>query len=303
MQPTHPQTSQGPYEAIKEQALDRMREGRLREALDLFDQALALAGELGDANLVDRALCNRCRVAIELGSSRRELGELGKVLLRNRDPEIRFLAAYNLTRAHLLRKDADKALFYGGVARQEGERAGKAGLVSAAHNGIGLALLASSYFEQAEAEFEQALGMLPEDHRRRRAVILDNYGYCKIIRGSVTEGFQALFESLRTLCRTGELWFEMITRVSLCFAYLEVDKYRAALRHGRRALEMAERFEDRSTQKSALFLLGEAAKLAGDDFGARRYFSRLQEVYYPDADYLPDMLMVVDARSMVNLKA
>ena len=189
------------------------------------------------------------------------------------------------------------------MARQEGERTGRASLVSAAHNGIGLALLASSYFDEAEEAFARALELLPDDRRQRRAVILDNYGYCKIIRGETRDGFRALFESLRVLRRTRERWFEMITSISLCFAYLEVDKYRSALRHGVRALDMALRFGDRSTEKSALFLLGEAAKLAGDEFGARRYFSRLQEVYYPDAAYLPDMLMVVDARSMVNLKA
>lgn len=291
------------YERLKGRALERLREGQLRDALEDFEGALELARLLDDADLVDRATCNRCRVAIELGSSRRELADLGKILLRNRDPEIRFLAAYNLTRAHLLRKDSEKALFYGGVARQEGARTGRASLVSAAHNGIGLALLSSSYFEEAEAAFAQALELLPDERRQRRGVILDNYGYCKIVRGEISDGFRALFESLRLLRRTGERWFEMITSVSLCFAYLEVDKFRAALRHGARALEMARRFGDRSSEKSALFLLGEAAKLAGDELGARRYFARLQEVYYPDAAYLPDMLMLVDARSMVNLKA
>lgn len=275
----------------------------MREALAEFDAALELARELGDRDLVDRATCNRCRVAIELGDARRELGALGEVLMRNRDPGIRFLAAYNLTRAHLLLKDNEKALFYGALARQEGERAAQPELASAAHNGIGLALLAGSYFERAEQEFTRALALLPDEPSRRRAVVLDNFGYCKIVLGAPGEGFAALFESLRTLRRCRDRWFEMITRISLCYAYLEVAKHRCALRHGRRALAMAERFGDRSSEKSALFLLGEAAKLAGDRLAARGYFCRLQEVYYPDAGYLPDMLMVVDARSMVNLKA
>lgn len=55
--------------------------------------------------------------------------------------------------------------------------------------------------------------------------------------------------------------------------------------------------------KNVLYLLGEAANLQGDFDLARSYFLRLQRDYYPNADYLPDFLLAIDVRKLVNLKA
>lgn len=291
------------YHSLRAEAKQEIRQGQMRAALDRLEQALELAKDLERQDLIDRAVCNLSRVEIELGPTRELLGALGKVLLRSRDSETCFLASYNLVRAHLLRRDSEKALFYGKIAEKYAKKANQPELEADALNGVGLAQLSSSYFPEAQSSFEEALALLAPTAHFRRAVLLDNLGYCQIVQGRYEEAFQALFESLRTLVRSKEKWFEKITRISICFAYLEIGKFRSAVRHGLVALHSAQEMKDSSTEKSALFLLGEACKLNGDTFGARRYFDRLQEVFYPDADYLPDMLMVVDARSMVNLKA
>ncbi|MEM9290117.1 MAG: hypothetical protein AAGD01_00385 [Acidobacteriota bacterium] len=291
------------YLQLRDEGSEALRLGSLEAALESFEEALVLARELGDRDLVDRAICNRCRIALEVSLTDRELRELSEVLLRARDPEIGFLAAYNLVRAHLIRQDAQKAMFYGRIANERARQAERDDFIADARNGYGLALLADSQFHEAEEVFADALGHVDGERSTVRAAILDNLGYCQVVRGEYRSGFRALLESLRILIRGQQPWNEMSTRVSLCFAYLDFGKYRPALRHGRRALGLAEDFGNRSMEKSALFLLGEASKLVGDDFGARRYFDRLQAVYYPDLPFLPEMLMVVDARSMVNLKA
>ena len=55
--------------------------------------------------------------------------------------------------------------------------------------------------------------------------------------------------------------------------------------------------------KNALYLLGEAATLAGHQETARTYFARLQREFYPEAAYLPGFLLAVDVRKLINLHA
>jgi hypothetical protein len=84
---------------------------------------------------------------------------------------------------------------------------------------------------------------------------------------------------------------------------LERGRLRSAVKFGFAALRGAEEVQDPATVKYALFLLGEAANLAGDHVLARKYFARLQEEHYPDATYLPDFLLAIDVRKMINLRA
>lgn len=291
------------YEDLRAQGQDLLRRGKFPKALEVFEGALSLARSLGDADVFDRAVCNRCRVAIEMGRTADECGELAKVLLRNRDPETQFFAAYNLSRAYQVRKESERAISYAAKARQFAELLGRPELMASAHNQRGVSLLAASYFDEALEEFRSALSLLSAAPTRRRGALLDNLGYCLVVRGEIRNGLVALYESWRTLRRLGEQWVEMAPRLSLCYAYLELEKSRAALRHGKAALELSEKLGDHATSKASLYLLGEAAKQAGDKFLARRYFQRLQESYYPDNPDLIDMLLVIDARTLVNLKA
>jgi hypothetical protein len=50
-------------------------------------------------------------------------------------------------------------------------------------------------------------------------------------------------------------------------------------------------------------LLGEAYNELGCHSTARDYFTRLQKRFYPDAVHVPELLMAVDVRSLINLKA
>ena len=277
--------------------------GQLEESEQRIEQWLEVARASGDGVLIDRALCVRSAVRLERGCLEEAISTLSRILLRSAESENRFLAAYTLARAHDRRKDWKKSLFYARLALESATNLERHDWIATSENQIGNLQLTSSYFEEAIESFEKALEILPDSLSVERAAIKDNLGYCYTILGRPSAGFRYLFESLRTLRSLGARWYEVRTRISLSFAYLEVERPDRSLRHGLTALALAEELDDQESVKSCLFLLGEAAKLLGNDLGAQSYFRRLQEAYYPHETQLTDVLMVVDARSMVNLKA
>jgi tetratricopeptide (TPR) repeat protein len=276
--------------------------GSLREALAYDREALAIAEAAGDQIAIDQAKLSIASVEIELGRPQ-AVSELPEILLRSGSGENAFFAAYNLARHHELKRDPKKALFYARVANKHARRSERSEIRAMSHNQLGNLLLAQSFFVDAAREYERALELVPTAAGVKRALILDNLGYSRVVAGSHGEGLAALTESLRTLRRFGARRYELYPRLSLCYSYLEVGRERHALRHGAAAVALAEKFEDHEALKNALFLLGEALKLSGDEAAARRQFYRLQERFYPADRYLADLLLLVDVRNMVNLKA
>jgi tetratricopeptide (TPR) repeat protein len=291
------------FEELRIHGAQAIEAGRLEEAERYFDEAFAWAQQHGDANLVDLALCNRAAAAIDLGRGERELPRLREILMRGADPVNCRIAAYNIARYYELNKSFKKALFYGQIARDRSEHLGRRDWLASSHNLIGNLLLAESFFEKACAEFEQALALSAENAVVRRALIKDNLGYCYVVQGRYSEGFRLLFESYRSLRHAGAIRYSVLPRVALCFAYLEVGRPERALRCGREALETIEATGGSEMLKNVLYLLGEAANLNGDLDLARIYFGRLQREFYPEAGYLPDFLLAIDVRKLINLKA
>ncbi len=291
------------YEDFRSEVRKKLALGRLSEALEICDSAIEFARAHDAPELIDRAIVNRIGVSIEMGSTQSEIAELGKILLRASSQEVRFLAAYNLAWAYKGREEVERAISYASRALRVAETLGNAEWKASALNVLGLSHLSGSYFQEATTFFAEGLELLPDRRERRYAALLDNYGYCLVVQGLFREGFRALLESLRTLRRLGESWVETAPHISLSFAYLELGKARPAKRHGLSALRLAEEMGDSKSIKASLYLLGEAAKQEGDEFAARRFFQRLQESFYPKAPDLIDLLLVVDARTMVNLKA
>lgn len=291
------------YDGFRSEVRRKLASGLLTEALEICDAAVEFARRHDVPELVDRAIVNRIGVAVEMGATKADIAELGKILLRTPSKEVRYLAAYNLAWAYKGRKETDRAISYARRALRLASELANSEWKASALNLLGLSHLASSYFDEAREYFSEGLELLSCRREKRYAALLDNYGYCLVVQGRYEEGFRALLESLRTLRRLGESWVETAPRVSLCFAYLEIGKVRCAVRHGLAALKLAEEMGDGKSIKAALYLLGESAKQAGDEFAARRYFQRLQEAFYPTAPDLIDLLLVVDARTMINLKA
>ncbi|MEA2601794.1 MAG: hypothetical protein QOF89_2786 [Acidobacteriota bacterium] len=291
------------FEEFRSRGQRALDAGRLEEAAEVLQTALALARQHGDPRLVDTTLCNRAAALIELGRGDGELPRLREILVRNSDPVNCRVAAYNIARHYELTKNYKKALFYARITRDRSELLGRRDWLASSHNLIGNTLLAESFIEQAAGEYEQALELISDEPSAARAQILDNLGYCRILQRRHAEGYRLLYSSLALLRRCGAHRHETSARLDLCFAHLETGRYRLSRRHGVAALALAESIGDLASVKNALYLLGEVANLSGDVDGAREHFSRLHREFFPDAGYLPEFLLAVDIRQLVNLHA
>jgi tetratricopeptide (TPR) repeat protein len=213
------------------------------------------------------------------------------------------MAAYDIARYYELKKNYKKALFYARITRDRSEVLGRRDWLASSHNLIGNTLLAECFVEEACAEYEKALELFPPEPSPARGQILDNLGYCRILQRRYTEGYRLLYESLRLLRRFGAQRYEVSARLDLCFAHLETGRYDHSRRQGLAALALAESLGDTGSIKNALYLLGEVANLSNDLDTARGYFARLHHDFFPDAGYLPEFLLAVDIRRLVNLHA
>lgn len=291
------------YEHYKQEAWSTALAGQLQRSLEILDGALVWLGEHGEDWQIDRTLCNRAAVLVEVGEAESVKADLRRILVKNSDPESCFLAAYTLGRAYEVTKDNAKALFYTRIAHRHAREAERADWLSSTHNLLGNLLLASSKFDEARLEFERALDTLCDENPLRRALALDNLGYCHVVQGRYRQGFEAHFRALRLLRRAKARALQTVVEVSLCFAYLEIDRYRSAIRHAIAALQLSEETDNLEMRKNSLFLLGEAFKLAGDPLAARAQFARLQEEFYPGAEGVADLLLLLNVKRLINIKA
>ena len=287
---------------LLDEAIQQSRSGDFSHALSGFDQAMTWAIERGESDLWDRAFCGRCAITIESGD-RDSVSELRQIVLRSASQENGFLASYNIARAYELDRDFERALFYARIARDRCQKLKRRDWLAWSSNQTGNLLLAESHFEEACSEYETALQLMPHETTVDRALLLDNLGYCRIVQGRIDEGFTLLYSSLRTIQRYGAERYQVGPRLSLCYAHLDVGRHNDALRHGLRALEIAAESSDDNGIKYAHFLLGETYNQRGDIELARGFFSRLQQRYFPDAAHVPELLLAIDVRQMINLKA
>jgi tetratricopeptide (TPR) repeat protein len=291
------------FEILKDRWQRAIEAGQLEEAEEIIEQACQWAREHGDDRQVDSAVCALAAVAIQLGRGERELPRLREILLRSGDPANCRLAAYHISVHYQYSKNYKKSLFYARIARDRSEVLQRADWIASSHNQLGNALLGESFIEEACREYELALEMMPPEATIWRARILNNLGYCLALQGRYAEAYTLLYRSLGVLRQLGAERYQITTRIDLCFAHLETGHYLHAKRHGRIALELAERTGEVDGIKNSLYLLGEAANLSGDADTARGYFTRLQRDFFPGASYLTGFLLAVDVRKMVNLHA
>lgn len=291
------------YRQFREKGVAAIRDGLWEEALPPLTRAWEWADEQGDEELRDRAFCNLSIVKIELRQTEGCLAELGEILLRSQDPEGRWLAGYNIARAYELDKKFERGLFYARIARDQARAMDRPDLLAVSHNRLGNLYLGASKTTEATREYEQALELLgSSDPSVHFARILDNLGYCRVLQGRLEEGFRLLFRSWRILRSQHSKEALVSLHLDLSFAHLEIERPRHGARHASKALELARELGDRDSVKNALFLLGESASLGGDEDGARRYYSELQ-TYYPELPVVTDILLAVDTRQMINLRA
>lgn len=292
------------YESLRTRGVAAGRGGRFEEALPLLEAAWQWAQEHGDAVLADRAFVNWSAAAISLRRGDEVLAGLRQVLMRNLDPRNCRLAAYNIARIYEHRRDPKKGLFYAKVARGFLAQLGtpEPEWLANDHNQYGNFLVAESRFEEAEHEYLLALAADPGASAVRRAFVEQNLGYCYLMLDRAGDALPLLYRSLRTLRRAGARQQEISARLDLAFGLLEVGRHRRALHHARRALEMITASSHDDLLKNALYLCGEAALHDTGEAAAQEYFSRLQ-AHFPDSAFVAELLLAVDVRQMINLRA
>ncbi|NJL29344.1 MAG: hypothetical protein HC897_16385 [Thermoanaerobaculia bacterium] len=290
---------------LREQIKHHVHQGHLDAALELCDQAVAWTQGRGDHQAADLATCNRASVLVALGRGDEVLRELQAILLRSFDPVNRFAAAYDVAKIFDVKQNFSKSLFYARLALENALKSSDHRLVTRAHNLVGNTLVAESYFEDALSHYVQALAVNTASELRDRMVILGNAGYCQIILGQYREGFRSLFQGLRAMRRINpdQVGPRIPLHLSLAFGYLELGRYQRSRAHAALALGEAERIGDRELVKKALYILGEAMKLVGEDFKAYRLFARLRDEFFPDHHGLADLLMATETHKLINLMA
>lgn len=293
----------GEFEVLRGHVQRAIEAGCFEEAEVLSRRALDWARRHGDSRQVDLAVCNWAAVAIQLGRGEPQLRQLREILLRSDDPVNCRLAAYHLSLHYELAKNFKKSLFYARIAREHAELLGVTDWLSSSHNQIGNALLGESRVDEACGEYEKALALLPPEPSVCRALVLNNLGYCRMLQQRFREGCVLVHRCLADLRRFKARRYQVLPRLDLCFAYLETGRYGLARRHGAAALRMAEGLEQVDAIKNGLYLLGEVANLTGDAVTARAYFTRLQREFYSGISYLPEFLLAVDVRKVINLHA
>lgn len=293
------------YFELRDRSQLLAEQGRLEDALAALERALGVAQEIGDETLVATARCNVAGIAILLGRIDEHVGDLRSILMRGFDAETSYRAAYHLAHAYELQKEFKKSLFYSKIARDRAQAAGDELFVARSLNQIGNGLVGESHFQKAVRCYLESMGLLKKNQLEALGVPPTiSCAYCMIVLGQVHDGMGQLFSALRQLQRSGasvidEAWAHLF----LCFGYSELGRYRRAWTHGFRAHELAETTGDYGAVKSALFLLGEVERCAGDFEASYEWFAEMQRRFYPDNPDMPQLLSCVGMTRVVNLRA
>ncbi|MEO8033436.1 MAG: tetratricopeptide repeat protein [Acidobacteriota bacterium] len=282
-------------EELRQAGLARVRAEDYEQALAIYDEALALAQDEEQRELL---VINKADVLIALDRSGAEVQQLPTILMRRRNPHHVFLAAYALMYKHRLRQETKRAIFYGEIALDTANESDQPFWKLAAHNDLGINYEIDSQFERAIECFEQALALIDAvsatEQQFGRAAIVGNLGYNKLLVGETAEGIR-LIESVLDAFREGTL---AEAYIDLCYGYVDLSEYVRARSCGELGLALA---ADPRQTRNAHYLLGEVAYKLGDVEQAEFHFEQLAK-FYPQFRNLKSLLFAIDLRGMVNLK-
>lgn len=306
------------FETLRDRGRQLVTRGAYREASAVYRAAVDVATAAGEVDLADEALCGWGAAETELGNGAKVMPQLRRILLDSMVDHNRCLAAYTIARAHELQGATRKALFYAQLSRQYSVHVPqRSDLTGISHNLLGNLLVAEGREADAATEYRMALRHADVSPPTWVAAAETNIGYCLLVdaigsegrrrarsrRAKMREGLHLIYRSIRTFRREGAVQYAMLPHLDLCLAHLELKRPASARRHGRRALELAERYEDVATIKNCLYLLGQVALLDDEADVAHQYFSELEQRFYPERTGLAAVLMSLDLRQLMNLRA
>jgi len=285
-------------EELRQAALAQVRAGAVEEALDVYDQALALAGD--DEEACELITINKADALIMLERGGPEVAELPRVIMRRRNARHVYLAAYALQYKHRIENDVKRAIFYGELALRTAEEAGEPLWRRVVLYELGTMYGCDSQLARSIECFEGVLLITGEsaannDLTLAHGLALESLGYVHMLNGEADKGVEYVLESLSILrdpVTVAEAY------IDLCYGYLELGKLEEARTYGERALQLST--EERHV-RNGHYLLGEVCYTLGDKQAADRHFDELAR-FYPEFKNLKSLLYAIDLRGMVNLK-
>ncbi len=295
------------YEEYLERAQEAFSRADFERAIGLFLAAEELAKEIGDTDLVDRALCRRCFVLIETGEVGGQVLRLKELFLRSADRHNRWAAAYILAVAYDVEQELDDAGQWADRATALASELEDPALVARCDNLAGALALRRSDFAEAEELFRKILECDPETVRveaENAAQVLENLGYTLICTNRLAQGIELCERACGDLDRMGAAHLLHEALQDLCYGHLLAQDFDRAQACGERALDLALEADDGLVVKNCLFLLSEIAVRRGDTFAARRYLHDLT-AYYPEAgisEDIIDVFLATDLTTVVNLR-
>lgn len=295
------------FEELRRRGFEAVQAGSLPEATLYFERAVDVAGNEGDGERHDLALCNLAIVHVELCETDeavidRDLESLRGILARTHTVENGWLASHHVARIYERRKFFKKGLFYARMALDRSAWVDRADWTAYSHNLLGNLLLAECWLDEAVEHYEQALALLSgDDVWRARA--LDNLGYCRGLEGDLEGALELLQESREIFDRHGAERYTLSNHLALSFVHLKAARPDSASEHARAASELARRYHDPEGLKNALYMLGESLRRLDLSEAAADAFGQLQRRFYPDQPAIGDLLMQLDTLELVNLRA
>ena len=285
-------------EQIRQAALAKVRENALDAAIELFDEALALAE---DDDMLDLLTINKAGVLIDMEKDGPEVQKLPQLVMRRRSPKHTFLAAFHLQAKYSLARDFKRAYNYGRIALDVSAHVEERWWKVAVLIDMGNACVYDSRFQEAIERYREVLSM-PEpapEHALNRGCAMQNLGYCLIHEGELEPGLELIHQATALFEEAGAPHYAAAERyIDLCYGYLELDKLDEARRFGEMGLELATEVRQ---VRNAHYLLGEVAYKQGEISSAEAHFELLAK-HYPDFPQIKNVLMAIDLRGIVNWK-
>lgn len=284
-------------EELRQQGLAAIRANHPEESLSLFDEALGLAG---DDELRELITINKAGALISLEQSGPEVQKLPQIIMRRRSLRNVSLAAYNLQHKYQIEKEYKRASSYARIAWETAGEAGEAEWQLAARLAMGNLAVYESRIAEAIEAYQEVLEASPADqaHGFRRAFVLQNLGYAKLMNEETVEGLTMIHSAVEMMQAFGADGYAAESYIDLCFGYLELENLELAQKYGEMGLEQATEVRQ---VRNAHYLLGEVAYKLGETEKAEMHFEELMK-FYPDFPHLKSLLLAIDLRGLVNLK-
>lgn len=282
-------------EALRQEALLKVRSEKFDEALALYDEALSLSVDEEARELIT---INKADALIATEQSGPEVQQLPTILMRRRNLHHTFLAAYALMYKHRLQSERKRAIFYGQVALDAANEKDESFWKLAAINELGIIYESDSQFGRSIECFEEALTIIDrisngDDQSFGRAAVVKNLAYSKLQVGDIGEAVEMIHGVIGDLQAPSAV---ADANLDLCYGYLDLGDFDRARHHGELGLSQA--LEPRQV-RNAHYLLGEVAFKGGDIATAEMHFEELAR-HYPQFRNLKSLLFAIDLRSMVN---